>query len=132
MLFKSFYLLALHLLLQAHQTLADEDHTLMETEFRLFLFTGDPDNVQVTYADEDGKEIVARSDDPGNDNWTPGADARSGDGNWPLTEMVWSRVNENLRTVWIHHKETPKKSGRKVSIVNCRVARLTDDSVPYI
>jgi hypothetical protein len=131
MLFNSFYLLVLHLLLQAQQTLGDEDHTLMETEFRLFLFTGDPGNVQVTYDDEDGKEIVAKSDDF-DDGWAPGADARSGDGNWPVTELVWSRVNETLRTVWIHNKGTDKTSGRKVSTVNCRVARLADDSVPYI
>jgi hypothetical protein len=132
MLFYSFYLLALHLLLQAHQTLANEDHTLMETEFRLFLFTGDPDNVQVTYDDEDGVELVGSNQNPITDQEFPGSPARSEDGKWPLTYMAWSRVNKNLRTVWIHNKGTDKKTGRKVSTVNGRVARLANDSVPYI
>jgi hypothetical protein len=115
----SFALVALNFLLQAHYAFGQqEDHTTFETEFRLMIMTGDPDHIMVTVENQDGGgESEGRYEDIANINWHSGVDARSGDGNFRLSYMGWSRPSPNDRHVWIHQKGTDKESGKRVSHV---------------
>jgi hypothetical protein len=109
-------LVALNLLLRAQQVFGQqEDHTTFETEFRLMILTGDPDNMQATFENEGGGETVVLYDDKSMKDWNAGVDARKDDGNYRLTYMAWSRPSPNDRHVWIHKKGTDKESGRRVS-----------------
>jgi len=115
----SFALLALNFLLHARPSFAEEDLTLFETEFRLMIMTGDPDHDMITVEGEDGRMWTGKADDEDSKNWFPRVKARDANGNWRMGYMAWSRPSEKARTMWHHHKDQDKDSGRKVHHLVC-------------
>jgi hypothetical protein len=117
----SFGILALHVLLRARQTFAEEDHTLFETEFRLMIMTGDWAKSMVTVEGEDGTMWPGKWEDDDNKgkDWWPGVKAREPNGGFRMSYMAWSRPSDKARTMWHHHKDQKPDSGRKVHYLIC-------------
>lgn len=99
-----FGLLALNLLLQARKALSDEGD--FELEFRLMIISDQPDTMMVTVQDQYGGGVSeGKADDPDNQSWIAGVDARKDDGGSRLNYMGWSRPQPEPRTMWYHKKE---------------------------
>ena len=118
----SFGVLALTLLFHPRQTLAEEDPTLFETEFRLMIMTGDPDHDMVTVEGEDGTLWEGKWEDEENEvkQWFPGVANTAIHGNWRMSYMAWSRPSDKERKLWHYHKGQDKDSGRKVHCLVCK------------
>ena len=126
-------LMALNLLLRSRYAFGQEDHTVFETEFRLMVLTGDPDNVEATVELEVGGESVDfhDNDKSNNKDWDAGVGLRKEDGNSRLTYMGWSRPSPDGRNLRIYKKGEDKESGMRVRIrLYCRPRYSAYDSAP--
>jgi len=106
--------LGLNLLLRAHQGFAQEDQAEFETEFRLMILTGDPDNLEIAVTNEDNSESIETHAD--HTDWAIENDRGKEDGNLLLSWMGFSHASDQDRKVWIYKKGEDRESGKVVSI----------------
>jgi hypothetical protein len=104
---------AFNLLLRALPAFAQEDQVEFETEFRLMILTGDPDNMEIAVTNEDKTESVETHDN--HLDWAIENDRGKDDGNLLLSWVGFSHPSDQERKVWIYKKGEDRESGRIVS-----------------
>lgn len=112
--------LGLNFLLRAHQAFAQEDQAEFETEFRLMILTGDPDNLEIAVTNEDMSESIETHVD--HTDWAIEDDRGKEEGNLLLSWMGFSHASDQDRKVWIYKQGEDRESGRIVS-VHCSYQR---------